>query len=383
MKRTKLTITAMGLLLFVQAAQAFWTPAKRLTWTSGYSGGQAIAIDSNDHVHIVWLDETPGNAEVYYKRSTDEGTTWSTAKRLTWTLNHSSDPRIAVDSSDAIHVVWQEQDDSGQGAEVYYKKSTDGGTTWSVAQRLTWTSGTSYGPSVAAVSALPSVIWERYVAGNAELYHKRSTDGGTTWSAVQRLTWTSGLSTDPVIAADPGNDIHIAWYDDTSGGSEIYHKKSTDGGATWSAAKRLTWSPDSPDFPAIAADSSNSVHVVWRGNTPANYEILYKRSPDAGTTWSAAERLTWTPGGSWDPAIGVDSGDAIHLVWGDDTPGNFEIYAKKSANGGATWTAAQRLTWTSGHSGMPAVAIDTSNIVHVVWYDYTPGNSEIYYLKGN
>ena len=39
-----------------------------------------------------------------------------------------------------------------------------------------------------------------------------------------------------------------------------------------------------------------------------------------------------------------------------------------------TWSAVQRLTWNSGDSYNPAVAVGSNNHVHVVWYDTTPRN---------
>ncbi|MBP1766599.1 MAG: hypothetical protein H6P98_714, partial [Candidatus Aminicenantes bacterium] len=42
MKRMKLTLLAIGLFCFSQAARADWGPAKRLTWNSGYSSSPAV-----------------------------------------------------------------------------------------------------------------------------------------------------------------------------------------------------------------------------------------------------------------------------------------------------------------------------------------------------
>jgi hypothetical protein len=49
----------------------------------------------------------------------------------------------------------------------------------------------------------------------------------------------------------------------------------------------------------------------------------------------------------------------------------------------ADWGGAQRLTWTAGDSYYPGIAVDSAKTIHVVWWDDTPGNPEIYYLKGH
>jgi BNR repeat-like domain len=381
MKRTGLMIAALGLFLFAQAAQAQWTAAKRLTWTAGGSNEPVIDISSNGHIHIVWSDDTPGNAEIHYKRSTDGGTTWSAARRLTWTSGQSYGPATAIDSGNAIHVVWR--DDTPGNAEIYYKRSTDEGITWSADQRLTLTSGLSSAPTIAIdTSSTIHVVWEDSTLGQAEIYYRRSADGGKTWSALKRLTWTSGSSEYPAIATESDNHIHVVWYDYTPGAPEIYYKRSTDGGRIWGVAQRLTWNSLFSSGPAIAIDSSKTVHVVWHDYRVGAPEIYYKRSTDGGTTWSADHRLTWLSGDSYESGIAIDLSSTIHVVWQDNMPGNFEIYYKRSTDGGTSWSSAQRLTWNAGQSQVPAVAIGPGNTIHVVWSDTTPGYSEIYYRSG-
>ena len=83
-------ITGMiGMLLLIQPLSSqTWEPTKRLTWNSGETGFIAIAADSNNHIHVVWDDSTPGNFEIFYKKSTNGGTTWTT-KRLTYSPGNS------------------------------------------------------------------------------------------------------------------------------------------------------------------------------------------------------------------------------------------------------------------------------------------------------
>lgn len=381
MKRIGPVLLTIGLFLFAQAAQADWGPTKRLTWNSGDSQYPIIAVDFLGGLHVVWQDSTPGNNEVYYKRSTDGGASWTTAKRLTWTSTYSHRPVIGVDSSGGLHVFWD--DDAAGNTEIYQKRSTDAGATWTASERLTWTSGYSIVPAMAVdPSHNLHVVWSDLTPGNQEIYHKKSTDGGATWTTGHRITWNSGASMSPKIGADPSGHLHVVWQDNTPGSWEVNYAKSTDGGATWTAAQRLTWSSGTSGYPIIGIDSSGRLHVVWQGSASGNVEAFYKKSTDGGASWTTSRRLSWTSGASRSPVIAVDYSDNLHLVWSDDTPGNDEIYYKKSTDAGANWTSNRRLTWTSSYSWEPSLAVDSSGNVHVVWYDYTPGNWEIYYKKG-
>jgi hypothetical protein len=376
MNKKTLLIGIIGIFLLSQPISAqTWTADKRLTWTSGWSFTPDIAVDSGNNIHVVWDDMTSGNSEIYYKKSTDGGMTWST-KKLTWNSVGNSAPAIAVDSASNIHVVWGGM--KSGNFEIYHKKSTDGGASWTT-NRLTWNSGFSWHPAIAIDSSDNiHVVWFDDSSGNYEIYYKKSTNGGASW-ITKRLIWNSGHSWYPDMAIDSGDNIHVVWEDSTPGNWEILYKRSTNGGASWTS-KRLTWNPEFSRHTAIAAGSSNHIHVVWVDGTPINPETFYKKSTDGGSTWTT-KRLTWNSGGSSHAAIAIDSHNRIHLVWGDTTPGNPEIYYKKSTNGGSTWTT-KRLTWKSGESCYPAIAIDSSDNIHLVWQDENPGNYEIYYKKG-
>ena len=63
----------------------------------------------------------------------------------------------------------------------------------------------------------------------------------------------------------------------------------------------------------------------------------------------------------------------------DNTPGNSEIFNKHSTDSGVNWSGLQRLTWNSGDSNHPSLASDSANGIHLVWYDSSPGNFEIFY----
>ena len=375
-KKESLIIIIIGVFLFIQLGSAqTWEGTKRLTWTSGYSDSVEAAVDSNDYIHLIWVDETPGNPELYYRKSTDGGTTWTT-KRLTWTSGDTSRPSLAIDSNNHLYLVWF--DDTPGNDEIHYKRSTNGGASWTT-KRLTWNSGYSSLPSIAVDSNNHIyMIWQDDTSGNGEIYYKKSTNGGTSWTQ-QRLTWNSDFSGGPQIAIDSNNHFNLVWHDNTPGNVELHFKRSTNGGTSW-ITQRCTWNSGNSYYPDIAVDSNNHIYVVWYDLTPGDSEIYFKKSTNGGTSWSQ-QRLTWLSDSSYNPSITTDTSNYIHVVWKEKNPGNHEIYYKRSTNGGTSWTT-KRLTFSSGGSNNPKVVTDSSNHIYVFWSDSTPGISEIYFRKG-
>ena len=102
----------------------------------------------------------------------------------------------------------------------------------------------------------------------------------------------------------------------------------------------LSDNPASSNNPAVTVLGSN-VHVVWSDNTDGNFEIFYKRSLDGGASFGAQINLSMNLGTSTVPSITV-SGDNVYVVWMDNTDGNFEIFYKRSLDGGASFTGTDR-----------------------------------------
>ncbi len=337
-----------------------------------------IAADGNI-VHVVWYEQRDGNREIYYKRSKDGGVNWGADSRLTNDPAASFLPSVAV-SAQVVHVVWFDDRDGNQ--EIYYKRSTDGGISWGadVADtRLTNNSAPSSFPSVSVSGSVVHVVWmDDRDGGNPEIYYKRSTDGGESWEADTRLTNDPAVSEFPSVSVS-GQVVHVVWDDNRDGNFEIYYKRSTDGGVSWSEDTRLTNYSAHSYSPSVSV-SGLAVHVVWYDFRDGNFEIYYKRSTDGGVSWSEDTRLTNYSFTSASPSVSV-SGQVVHVVWQDGRDDNWEIYYKRSDDGGVSWGIADtRLTNNSAESQLPSVAVSGS-IVHVVWMDKRDDDWEIYYKR--
>jgi Tol biopolymer transport system component len=372
----KIVIVAILAFLSLETAQGATWVTKRLTNNKGDSENPAIAVNGSN-LYVVWSDETPGKYGIYFLRSGSGGKTWKAPQRLTENYVFYKDPAIAVNES-SVYVVWSDSPPEKPETEIYFLRSTDGGETWKAPKRLTNTSRTSCDPSIAVDGSNLYVVWVDITPGNPEIYFIRSSDGGKTWKAPKRLTDNKGESNGPAIITN-GLNLYVFWSDNSPDDYEIYFLRSTDGGKTWQSPKRLTNQPGNSWSPSIAVNEPN-LYVVWWDGGDLSWNIYFLRSTNGGTTWESPQNLTNFYGILHPPSIAVE-GSNLYVVWPKRTvPAYFELYLLKSANGGMTWKAPQRLTNNSGNSISPAISVNGSNL-YVVWSDYTPGNFEIYFMR--
>jgi hypothetical protein len=308
---------------------------------------------------------------------------WQSDVRLTNNPAYSSTSEnnsgcIAA-SGNVVHVVWYDNRDGNY--EIYYKRSADGGVSFEADSRLTNNTASSFSPSVSVSGLVVHVIWNDRRDGNYEIYYKRSTDAGISWGADTRLTNNSAHSQFSSVAVS-GSAVHVVWRDIRDGNYEIYYKSSIDGGVSFGADTRLTNNLSGSDGPSVSV-SGSAVHVVWYDSRDGNYEIYYKRSIDGGISWGAETRLTNNSFLSTKVSVAV-SGSVLNVTWVDTRDSYNEIYYKRSTDGGTSWEADTRLTIHTGTSSAsdPSVSVSGS-VVHVVWHDDRDGNTEIYYKSSS
>jgi len=354
---------------------AQWQPDARLSndindsYTS-YNNALCVASSGNI-VHVVWFDNYSGG--VYYKRSNDAGISWGAAIRLN--DFHSNTfyyyPSISVSGSD-VHVIYVRNHNAYD--IVSYKRSTDGGVTWGSEIQVTSTTNSSQFPSISVSGLEVHAVWQFWTSPARQIQYVHSTDRGASWGALTQLTNSPGNLSFPSVSVS-GLTVHIIWYSYDNG---IYYKRSTDGGTSWLAETRLSSNQAISKSPSVTL-SGSLVYVVWQDYRDLNCEIYYKRSTDAGSGWGADSRLTNAPDSSVYPSV-TASGQIVHVVWQDNRVGNWEIYYKRSTDGGTSWGADSRLTNNSANSQYPSMSISGS-AVNVIWQDNRDGNYEIYYKR--
>src|SRR5918999_544584 len=109
---------------------------------------------------------------------------------------------------------------------------------------------------------------------NYDIYIKKSTDGGLTFSKEINLSKNPGFSEHPQIAIS-GNNVYVAWIDDASSSSsssstknqEIYFRKSINGGNTFDKIINLSNSSNADSYNLEITAAGNNVYAVWQDTT--------------------------------------------------------------------------------------------------------------------
>jgi hypothetical protein len=218
-------------------------------------------------------------------------------------------------------------------------------------------------------------VWDEAVSGSDDIFYKR--DGADFDPSTINFSDDVGTSQNVAIAV-VGNDVHIVWEDESTG--EILYRRSVDSGASFGPFDVISSNIGDSNNPAIAA-FGNSVHVAWHGQSGDDFDILYRRSTDGGATFTEpVKNLSNNVGDSTFPAIAA-SGNIVHVVWQDNTLGEPDILYRRSLNDGMTFpNIITNLSDDAGFSVDPAIAV-SGNSVHVVWTNETPGNPDVLYIR--
>jgi hypothetical protein len=190
-----------------------------------------------------------------------------------------------------------------------------------------------------------------------------SDDGGRTWSPSAFITPSNyqAQGSQPVYLPD-GKLVVVFWHFTPSDRIELV--VSTNGGGTFNSPRLITTVTeyDAPGvrdglfLPTATADRNlGQLFVAYQGLYQAKPRILFTKSSDAGTTWSAPKPITDNPTNSplFNPAIAVSpDGQVVTVAFYDGriNPANsnlVDLFLAQSFDSGATWQPNLRLTTVS------------------------------------
>lgn len=311
-----------------------WSGGSLLSNLAMPSGDPVIIVDTSGYFYYIqnsnWRHTPPFDRHLVMK-STNGGMNWPTGSTYGKNgIKLQDKPWGCVDWSNSIYrnniySCWTEFSEyftptMNDSSIILFTKSTDGGMNWSTPLRISKRKGDGRDSSNTLEGAVPCtgpngeiyVSWAGPVVYNSTyaIFFNKSTDGGNNWLDSERVAafqpggWgfnVSGLlrcNGFPVTCCDISNgpfrgNIYINFSDQRNGitDTDIWFVKSTNGGATWSNAKRVN--NDAPGkhqfFNWMCVDQvTGYIYVVFydqRGLSALQTNVYLARSTDGGETF--------------------------------------------------------------------------------------------------
>lgn len=227
------------------------------THTGTGSWNPALAVSSEGKtLHVVW-EERASKSEraIMHMRGevNGDGVDWTSPLTLSAGITLSLWPAIAADSGENLHVVWVEQLAEEEEEELYekdqyirYVRYEAASGSWSTAMRVDpepvrvhMSNPTDSAPSLTLLDAddhvTVCVAWHGFRKGEPvepaeEVLLSCSQDGGQSWAAPQNVSRTPGaeaLSIHPSITFDAMGQLHGVWQERVGESAffdyQIYH----------------------------------------------------------------------------------------------------------------------------------------------------------------
>lgn len=226
------------------------------------------------------------------------------------------------------------------------------------------------------------VVYEKILTGpsTSQIYVKKSTDGGEHWTDETRLSTATGMDNysqyDPAIAVDSADNLHVIWAGRATGdvSTWLYYSKKTTG---WSTPIKISSEAvHSFATASIAIDSDDYLHVVY---TTGSMSIKYTKFD---TSWSTPYEIG--PANGNGPHIAIDGNNYLHVTYFCSSGTNRIKYTKYDSS----WSTPVGIDVGLGDYDRwhPTMAIDSSNNLHVTFHGQSTSypltsQTQVWYVK--
>jgi hypothetical protein len=173
---------------------SFGTPINLSNSTGDSQNPQIAAIGNN--VYVTWVDVTPaGNNDIFFAASNNNGLSFGTPINISNNTGFSFNPQIAAIGNN-VYVTWTDFTPGNQ--DIFFAASTNNGTSFGTPINISNNTEGSQNPQIAAIGNNVYVTWEDNTPGNADIF---VISNAQPFGTPVNISNNPGSSVNPQIAA--------------------------------------------------------------------------------------------------------------------------------------------------------------------------------------
>ncbi len=285
-----------------------------------------VALSGNN-VYSSWIEKSIDNStNIIFAKSADQGNSFGTPLHVTHNMGNSGIPKLSADGNN-VYLLWE--DNSRGDYEIFLSKSSDSGASFHVPLDMSTTDGQSGTPEVITSGNNVYAVWMDNTSGNYDIFFAKSTDGGTSFEKPIDISNLKGDSGYPQLAVWK-NNVYVTWTQTMTGiNYDVFFAKSANGGDTFDQPINLSNNPGPSGWPQIASDGH--VYVSWADSSTGKFDILITKSSDGGTTFESPTNLSHSKSESYENDMATLN-NTVYMVWQEEEgqSGNHTIVFSKS-----------------------------------------------------
>ena len=196
---------------------------------------------------------------------------------------------------------------------------------------------------------------------------------GIGWGTAELIETSDGDAHNVQLAVDANGHVTTVWhqYDTSLRHYDLWANRYTPG-IGWGTAELIeTSQTDGTGGVQLAVDANGHVTAVWAQGAPSRTDLWWNRYTP-GTGWGAAQMLEYgaSSGGTGNPRVAIDSSGNVILVWSKSVPGSRDLWSKRYTFG-VGWGAAEPVEDMVGTSYQSELVADANGNATVVWVQFT------------
>jgi len=357
----------------------------KLVNTNSDNNDRPVTVcDSDGNIWATWHTGSAGSRDIYIGTLAAGADNFGNIVQLTNDANDQCNPALALDSNDKLYAVWQDNREGNW--DIYISTSVDG-INWVTETRVNDpNNGNQINPAIVIDSQSPNyahVVWQDDLAGNQDICIAASSDGFTT-KAISQITSDSFDQVEPAVAADSANTIYVVWTDSRNGSSDIYGAASNSG--PWTNVAIVS-NASNQSSPVIAAESTGTIlHLLWVDDTLGDNDIYYASSNNGlpGSPLTGSSIIDDTSGADQlEPTIAItgttsDEDLKVFACWQDWRNADTDLYFTELIAGSGTNVFVND-GGSNAYQSEPAIGIDEYGYPYLIWADDRTANTDVYY----